>query len=289
MPDLNQMVVFAAVVREGSFSAAARLLGQPKSTVSKRLAQLESRLGVRLLHRSTRSVRLTDEGAAYYERCRRVVADAEEADRALADRDDTPRGRVRISASDALGQWLAPVVHRFLHDHPRVSVELSLTDARVDVIGEGFDLAIRAGPLRDTALVARRLGSTSALLCASPAYLDAHPAPSVPLELAQHACIVAPGRAVWTFERDGERVVVPVAGRYAVGSMRLAHGGALAGLGIARVARVIAEPDLAAGRLRQVLADWPLERGHVHVLYANPRPAARVRAFVALLAEAYAR
>jgi DNA-binding transcriptional LysR family regulator len=286
--DLNQMFVFATVVREGSFTGAARTLAMPKSTVSKRVAELESRLGVQLLQRSTRRLRLTDEGSDYYDRCRRIVADAEEADRTLAGDDGALRGLVRVSAPLSIGAHLGPLAAQFLTDHAHVSLELSLSDRRVDLIAEAFDLAIRVGPLRDSALVARRIGPASeGILCAAPTYLARHPAPRRPADLRRHECVVvrtAPGRIVWTFDRRGRTLAVPVTGRYAVSSMLLARDGALAGLGIASLPRRFAADDLRAGHLVQVLPEWPIRRGELHLLHAGGRSLApAVRAFADLL------
>ncbi len=283
--DLNQMLVFAGVVREGSFTAAARSLDQPKSTVSKRVAELEARLGVRLLHRSTRRVRLTEEGAAYYERCRRVVHEAEDADRAVRDHDGAPRGLVRMTAPAATAGFLAPIAERFLRAHPGVSLELQLLDRQVDLIQEGFDLAIRAGPMRDSSLVARRLGASERCLVASPAYLAAHGTPRHPRDLRTHECIRNEAGAVaWRFERGRRKLAVPVAGRYVVSSSQLAREGALVGLGIASVPRFTATADLAAGRLVAVLPDWPLRRGELHLLYPSGKHLSpRVRALIDLI------
>src|SRR5262245_55884222 len=166
--DLNEMAVFAAVAHEGSFTAAARVLRQPKSTVSKRVADLEQRLGTRLLQRSTRRVQPTAEGAAYYERCRRVVREAEAADRAVMDSDGTPRGLVRLTAPIAMAGFVAPIAEAYLRRHPGVALDVALLDRKVDLIQEGFDLALRAGPLRDSSLVVRRLGRSERVLCAHP-------------------------------------------------------------------------------------------------------------------------
>ncbi len=284
--DLNQMLVFDAVVREGGFTAAARALDQPKSTVSKRVAELEARLGVRLLHRSTRRVRLTEEGAAYHERCRRIVHEAEDADRAVQDSAGAPRGLVRLTAPAATAGFLSPIAAHFLRAHPGVSLEIQLLDRRVDLIQEGFDLAIRAGPMRDSSLVARRLGTSERCLVASPAYLAARGAPRHPRDLRRHECIrTEAGAVAWRFERGRRKLAVPVAGRYVASSGQLARDGALAGLGIASVPRFVAAPDLAAGRLAAVLPDWPLRRGELHLLYPSGRQLSpRVRALIDLIA-----
>jgi DNA-binding transcriptional LysR family regulator len=291
--DLNQMVVFAAVVREGSFTAAARALGQPKSTVSKRVAELERRLGARMLHRSTRRVQTTVEGAAYFASCERVVRDAEAADRAMMDRESTPRGLVRLSAPVAMGAFVAPILEAYLHAHPGVALDVVLVDRRVDLIKEGFDLALRAGPLRDSALVVRRLAQTERCLCASPRLFADRAAPRHPRELARHECIAfrtEPGKATWTFERGHRATTVAVTGRYSVSSGALARSGALAGLGIANLPRFLVADDLLAGRLVPVLPGWPLKRGEIHLLYASGvHLSPRVRALIDLFVDRFAR
>ncbi len=288
--DLNQMLLFAAVVREGSFTAAARALAQPKSTVSRRVAELEGRLGVRLLHRSTRRLRLSDEGAVYYERCRRIAADADEADRALV-AGEAVRGTVRVTAPLAFGERLAPIAQRFLAAHPAASLEIRLSDQRIDLIEEGFDLAIRFGPLVDSSLVALRLGASESWVCASPRYLAGRTAPRRPADLRAHDCVVhQPGRdrVVWTFERGGRRVSVPVTGRYLVSSLTLAQAGALAGLGIATLPARFVEDGVRAGRLVRLLREWTTRRGELHLLHhGGPHARPAVRALVALMEESF--
>jgi DNA-binding transcriptional LysR family regulator len=283
---LDDMAVFASVVREGTFTAAARALGRPKSTISKRIGELEARLGVRLLQRTTRLVRPTEEGALYYEHCARVVHDAELADRALLDRDATPRGLVRVTAPVAAAAIMSPLAARFLRAYPGVSLEVILLDRRVDLVAEGFDVAIRVGPLRDSALVARRLQAAPRCACASPGYLARRPAPHRPGELRGHDCIglgAARGPRAWMFERRGRAVTVEPAPRYVVSSPQLAREGALEGLGIACLPRFVVDADLAAGRLVEVLPGWQLPAAELFVLYPTARHLSpRVRAFVEL-------
>lgn len=285
--DLNQMLLFAAVVREGSFTAAARALAQPKSTVSRRVAELEARLGIRLLHRSTRRLRLSDEGAVYYERCRRIAADAEEADRAVGTGEAAVRGAVRVSAPIAFGERLAPIAQKFLAVHPAASLEIRLSDQRVDLIEEGFDVAIRFGPLVDSSLVARRIGATESWVCASPRYLAGRTPPRRPADLRGHDCVIhqpGPERVVWSFERGGRKVNVAVTGRYLVSSVALARAGALAGLGIASLPARFVEDGVRAGRLVRLLAEWTTRRGELHLLYhGGPYARPAVRALVALM------
>ncbi len=289
--DLNQMLVFARVVSEGSFTAAARVLAQPKSTVSKRVAQLEARLGVRLLQRSTRKVKPTADGATYYELCRRITADIEEADRAMIDRVSAPHGLVRMAAPMVLGSMLGSVTAEFVKQYPGVSLEVSLSDRVVDLIDERFDVAVRVGPLRDSSLVVRRLVPTDNLLCASPEYLAQQQPPRHPEDLVKHQCVLfrpAPGKVAWTFVKRGRKITVPVAGRYAASALPPVRDAALAGLGIAAVPRVMVEPDLAAGHLVPVLTAWPLMQAEIHLLFPSGlQKSPRVRALVDLIVAAF--
>src|SRR5512139_1030849 len=177
--DLNDIVVFTKVVETKSFTGAAEQLGLPKSTVSRKLAQLEERLGVRLVQRTTRKLALTDIGEAYYERCARIVADVVSAEQLVTDMQATPRGRVRVTGPiDLSTKYLGSIVSDFLSTHPDVFVELEATDRVVDLIEEGFDVAVRFGPLPESTLIARRLCSISSVLVASPAYLARHCTPA---------------------------------------------------------------------------------------------------------------
>ena len=170
--DLNDIVVFTKVVETKSFTGAAELLGLPKSTVSRKLAQLEERLGVRLVQRTTRKLALTDIGQAYYERCSRIVADVAAAEQLVTDMQSTPRGRLRVTAPvDLSMRYLGSIIADFLATHSDINIELEATDRIVDLIEEGFDLAVRFGTLPESTLIARRLCSFSAVMCASPAYL----------------------------------------------------------------------------------------------------------------------
>ncbi|WP_394851164.1 LysR family transcriptional regulator [Pendulispora rubella] len=273
-PDLNQMSIFAAVVEAGTFTAAAKALGMPKSTVSKRISELEDRLGCRLLHRTTRRVKLTAVGCSYHAECQRIVADARAADRTVAARDGSLQGIVRVTAPWLLAEIVAPAMHRFLRENENVSLEVWITNRVVDLIEEGVDLAIRPGSLTDSSLVARRLGEVEHCICASPDYLERHRTVTKPSDLRTHACI-AFGRMgtkrTWSFERDGKKTLVAVNGRYAVTSGALMHRAALAGLGIASVPKFVVEDDLASGRLVRLLENWTTGRGAVHLVYPSGR------------------
>ncbi|MDF3069579.1 MAG: transcriptional regulator, LysR family [Polyangiaceae bacterium] len=288
--DLNQMRVFVEVVRQGGFTAAASALAMPKSTVSKRITELEDRLGTRLLQRTTRRVKLTPAGTDYFERSRQIIDDALAADRSLAERGTELRGTVRLTAPWLIADIVAPVTQRFAAAHPKVALELRLDDERLDLVGRGFDLAIRAGALSDSSLIARRLCEVRHHICASREYLDGRPAITKPADLAAHECVgFKSAKAIWKLERKGKRASVSTTARYTVSSVRLVRGAAIAGLGVANLPDFVVDADVAAGRLVQVLPDWVVDRGALQLVY----PAARnlspvVRALADMLAATFA-
>lgn len=289
MVDWNEMVVFVRVVEEGSFVGAARALGLPKSTISRKVARLEDRLGVRLLHRTTRVVRTTAVGQAYFERCAALVSDAAEAEHLVTSRQERPSGMLRVTASVLFGQrCLSPVVTAFLAAHPEVTVELLLVNRFVDLVDEGFDLAIRAGTLTEADLVARRLGPVYMVLVASPAYLARRKAPVVPADLAAHDCIVVgnePRTSTWPL--GGDRVAVK--GPLTVNDLEVARDAALAGLGIARVPSFLVGAELGDGRLVRVLASVPHDNTGIFAVYPTRKHlSTAVRSFVDFTVQAFA-
>ncbi len=187
---LQEITVFSKIVGTGSLSAAARDLGISPARVSRRLASLEARLGVRLVNRTTRSLHLTDEGSAYYETCTRVLSEMEEADAAISAGRAEPRGILRVALPASFGnQHVAPLVPRFAQRYPDVQLALSLSDRAVNVVEEGFDLAVRIAELADSSLAARKLAPNRRVVCASPGYLRRHGTPRTPEELLQHNCL----------------------------------------------------------------------------------------------------
>jgi DNA-binding transcriptional LysR family regulator len=249
--------VFVAVVDAGSISAAARLRCEPRETVSRQLARLEERLGVRLLHRETRRLTPTAAGQELYARARPLVVAAREAEAAVKRLDDVPRGLVRVSVAPGGAAFVADALLAFLRDHPEVSLEVHLSSRHVDLVAEGFDVALRAGVVYDEALVARRLLSTEVVAVASPAYLARCGTPTGPEDLALHSGLLGmtagerPARG-WP-ARSGDDV--PVSGRLASNDPALLLVAALAGDGIALLPRLIAGPALDDGRLVPVLPD----------------------------------
>lgn len=291
--DLNSMVVFARVVEEKGFSAAARKLGLSKSAVSKHVTQLEDRIGARLLHRTTRRLSLTDVGAAFYERCARIVAEAEEAELAVSHMQAAPRGTLRLSAPFSFGnRYLAPAVADFLVKYPEVNVDMTLNDRLVDLVDEGYDMAVRIGRLADSSLVARKLCPMPGFVCASPDYVARHGMPQRPQDLVQHNCLLytyLSSGDTWHFHDGGDRIGVQVHGNLRANNGDALQAAALAGLGIAMQPAFICGPDLISGRLVEVLADYRDSPYAVYAVYPHGRHlSAKVRAFVDFLAERFA-
>lgn len=288
--DLNQLLVFVRVVQLGSLSEAARRLELPKSTVSRRLADLEARIGERLVQRTTRKLAVTEAGRVLFERVAPAMSEIEEAEGALAGMHGTPRGLLRVAAPMSV-RALGPIVAEFLRRHPGVEVEMVCSDRRVDLVEERFDVAIRAGALVDSSLVARRLGSARSMLVASPAYRKRSGLPKTPAELAAHACIAFGGGAaprVWTLDAAGKRVEVRVRPRLTVNDLELVREAALGGAGIASLPQMLCADDLRKGRLVHLLAEWSSPEVPVHALYPTRRQLApKVIAFVDLLAERF--
>jgi DNA-binding transcriptional LysR family regulator len=291
---LEDMRLFARVAEARSFTAAARLMGMPKQTLSRRIAELEQALDVQLLHRTTRRLHLTEVGAAYAERCAEIVRLADEANRAVIDEQQVPRGVLRITADPVFGEaFVTGLVVEYASRWPEVHVEVALTRRRVDLAEEGFDLAFRVGRVEDPALTATSLGPARIRYCASPAYVAGHGAPESPDDLQRHQCIlvVSDGMPVrWPFHGPRGDVLVPVSGRLRFTSSAMAHAAALHGLGIALFPEFACAEDLRHERLVSVLDDWVMEVGAVWLVHPTARHlTARVRTFVDLALERLAR
>jgi DNA-binding transcriptional LysR family regulator len=281
--DLNEIAVFTRVVQAGSFTAAARLLGMPKSTVSRKVSDLEDRLDARLLQRTTRKLSLTDAGRTYFDFGVRIVGELEAAERAVGSLHDEPRGLLRVTAG-LNSAWLADIVAEFMKRHPGVQIELLCTGRTVDLIEERFDVAIRMGPLADSSLVARSLGTTTWFLVATPGYLKKRKRPRTPGDLAQHDCLwfgAGPTTVQLRLERAGEVEQVAVRTRLLVSDIDIVHGAATAGLGIAMLPAYRCIEELRAGRLERVLREWTPPTTPVHVVYPTARHlSAKVKRFV---------
>lgn len=288
----GEMEVFVRVVEYGGFSAAARSLRMTPSAVSKLVARLESRLGARLFARSTRKLQLTAEGAAFHERAVRVLADLDEAERAVAS-GARPQGRVQVNCNVAFGRrHLLPLLPRFLETHPEILLDVTLSDVVIDLMGERADVAIRTGPLQGSQLTARKLGESRMAVVASPAYLAAHGTPHGLEALERHNRIgfnFARAFEEWPFRGPLGPSTLPACGNAKAGDGETSRRMVLAGVGIARLALWHIGPDIAAGRLIPILEDLnPGDLQAVHAVYVGGRGdlPARVRAFIDFLADA---
>jgi len=269
--DLNDIVVFAKVAETKSFTGAAEALGLPKSTVSRKLAQLEERLGVRLVQRTTRKLALTDIGEAYYARCASIVADVASAEQLVTDMQATPRGRLRISATvDFATRYLGDIVSVFLAEHPEINVEIDATDRVVDLIEDGFDVAIRFGSLPESSLVARRLCGVALVLCASPAYVRERGTPKHIEELDEHDHVLftpVSRNQTWTVVNGDATYEFGRPARLASNNFSAVRHAAVAGAGIALLTDFMVADDLASGTLVRVLPDWRTRTTDVHAVY----------------------
>lgn len=285
-----EMETFLAVACAGSLSGAARALGLTPSAVSRLVTRIEQRLGVRLVVRTTRSLRLTREGEDYALAARRILADLDQTESAIADR-ASPRGLVRVSAALAHGRLtLVPLLPAFLARYPDITVEVQLSDEISDVEGGHIDVAIRFGPLPDSLLSARRLGETGRSVVASPQYLQRHGYPQTPADLAHHNCMdfsfkrIEPG---WPFRVDGETIMLPVDGNVHANNGETLVQLALQGVGITRLGNFHIGPELASGRLVTLLDDYnPGDTEAIHAVFiGGTTMPARVRVFVDYLVE----
>jgi DNA-binding transcriptional LysR family regulator len=288
------VVSFARVVELGNFSRAAERLGLSTSAVSRQVAELEQHLDVRLLNRTTRRLSLTEAGQAYYERCVQLLADLDEADASVRPATIVPKGQLRLTCGVTFGErYLAPAIADFSAAHPQLTFDLDLSDRAVDLVEEGFDLALRIGSLGAQAMVARRIGWTQLICCASPDYLRRRGAPQTPEELLQHDCLaytyVASPNA-WTFETpDGERRTVRIPTRHRANSGRMLTSLAAAGMGIALEPDFIVAPEVRSGELVPVLTGFPSPRSPIAAVYPSRRHlSAKVRAFVDYLVKRFA-
>lgn len=274
------MLLFAAVVSDGSFTAAARSLGISKQTVSQRIAQLEERLGVRLLERTTRRLRTTDAGGRYYERCRAIATQIEDANREAQQGQAEPTGLLRVSVPTLYGRrYLSPVVASYLSRFPRVRIELVLSDRRVNLIEEGFDLAIRIGPLHDSTLSARSLGEGHVYYVASPAFIAAHGMPSA-TALPELPCIGM--RSVETWDVAGQPYKIQP--RLVVNDLEVACETAIAGVGIANLPSIVCRDAVREGRLQLLFGAAATRVRPVHAVFPSRRQlGTKVRYFLDLL------
>lgn len=294
MNKLQAMEVFVQVVDAGGFTRAAENMQLPKATVSTLVQALEQALAVKLLHRTTRQVSVTSDGAAYYERCLRILSDVREAEESLSTNRASPSGRLRVDVSTGLASdIIIPALPGFFERYPDIRIDLGCGDRPVDLIEEGVDCAIRGGNLPDSALIARRIGVLQFVTAASPAYFAKHGKPMHPRELAEHRCInyfsSKTGKIMdWDYVRGEETISIPLPSCLAVNDSTAYHAAARHGLGIIQMANYLIEPMLASGELELALEDWSSTPLPINVVYPQNRHlSAKVRVFVEWMAELF--
>ena len=290
MDTLDGMRTFVAVVSEGSFSRAAERLNMSPQLVSKYVAQLETRLGARLINRSTRRLSITEVGQAYHERCRDVLADIDEMENAVGDAAVAAKGTLRINAPMIFGTMhLSSAIVEYQREQPEVSVDLTLDDRVIDIVSEGYDIAIRIGRLRESSLVARKLAPVRLVVCASPDYLEERGVPDTPQDLKDHECLrytLASDSDRWQFRERDETHDVQVTGSFLATNGDAIRLAALAGRGLALQPTFIVGDDIRAGRLQIVLQDYELEPMGVYAVYAHRKYlSGKVRTFVDYLGD----
>lgn len=277
--------VFVAVVEHGGFSPAARSLGISKSAVSKRINLLEQQLGVKLLHRTTRKLSLTEAGKHYFEHAVKANNSAKDAQDAVAQLQGEPQGLLRINTPMSFGRLhIAPLIAKFLQRYPKITIDMVMDDKVVDLVAEGFDVAIRAGNLPDSSLIVRKLAPLKSVLCASPDYLKHHGIPQTIEQLAAHNCLqFSYSRDVkeWTFMRDGQSQSIDIKGNYRVNNSEALREAMLQGLGIGRLPTFVAGPDIVAGRLIKLLDQYQMPNQSIYAVFSERQfLPAKVRAFV---------
>ncbi len=292
MQDLNDMVTFARVAEAGSFSEAARRTNSGKSSVSKAIARLERALGARLINRSTRGLSLTEVGEAYYEHCRRIVAEAAQAENVVDHHLAKPRGVLKVTTSVAFGTLqVTPALPDFLARYPDIAIDMTIIDRVIDLAEEGFDLGIRITSQPDPDLVVRSLAPVRRVICATPEYFQRHGTPQQPADLAQHNCLhyTAFGRTgQWQLRGFDREINVPVNGSLKINDDDALSHAVLAGLGVALLPTFIVGNDLQSGRLQAVLQDYlPVEQEVTAVFLPNTYLPPKIRVFIDFLQERF--
>lgn len=286
MSSVSDVAFFMEVVKAGTLSGAAQELGVSTAAVSRRLANLETRLGIRLLNRTTRRASVTPEGELYLAEGKRILGDLEELEQRLSSSQAVPKGLLRVNATFGFGrQFIAPAVADFVERHSDVEVQLQLTDRPASLIDEGFDVCIRFGEISDARIVSKKIASNRRLLCASPAYLERFGMPASPTDLQRHRCIVIRESdetyGTWHLKSGSTQATVKVRGTVSTNDGESAVTWALRGLGILLRSEWNVAPYLRSGRLREVLSDWQLPSADIHAVYPmKSNLSAKVKAFV---------
>lgn len=293
---ISNVGVLAAIIEGGSFARAADALGLSPSGVSRAISRLEGRIGVRLLDRNTRSVTLTDEGRRLYADIGPLLSQIDNALRVTSGSAETVRGRLRVNVDAFFARIMFSAhIGRFLDLHPEVSLELVTRDQLGDLLGDGFDIAIRFGAPPDSSMVARKLLETRTIMVASPAYIAKHGTPELPADLARHTCIQVRNSQTgqimedWLFPNGGEMLSVATRGRLVVNDVGTLLGACLTGVGIARIKAIGVQDLIDSGALVELLPDWPTETYPLYAIYPSRHlPAAKVRAFIDFVQETVA-
>ena len=291
MDKVTCMTAFCEVVKEGGFSAAARKMNSSKVLVSRYISALEADLGVRLLNRTTRKMSTTDVGQAYFERCVTLLEDFQELDDAVKVHQREVTGKLKISVpSEAFtNKHLTPFFSQFIEEHPNIELDINLADRYIDIVDEGYDLAVRVGKLGDSSLIARKLADMRLLICASIDYLNQHKRILEPKDLVDHRLVVDSnyrGGQKWTFQKGGEQISIKAQGNLRVNSSAVATHILKQGLGVGLCPSFMVEEELKSGQLLEVLPDWEVSRGGIYALYSHRKHlSAKVKVILDALSE----
>lgn len=293
MDKVGELSVFVRVVEEGGFSSAARSMSLTPSAVSKQIGRLEDRLGARLINRTTRSLSLTPEGKAFFERCRSILTDIEDAESIVTQSHSSPRGSLRITTGVAFGRHqITPLLPEFLERFPDVNIELIKTDSIVDLVEQGIDAAIRFGELEDSSMVARFLARSRRAIVASPEYIEKHGVPKHPDDIANHNCLTfysLPQLNNWVFDVNGEDYPVTPTGNFSANNGESIYDMVIDGAGIARLAEFLVAKEVSEGKLVRVLTEYYRDiEIPVHAVYPSRRHLSpKLRSFVDFLVEKF--
>ncbi|MGE8191180.1 LysR family transcriptional regulator [Pseudomonas sp. NPDC086278] len=291
MDKLNAMAIFVRVVERGSFSAVAREMQTSQPTISKVLRALETKLGGKLIARSTRQLSLTDEGLRYYNECRQILAAVDAAEHSFQSGRETVAGNLRVGSSVSFGRLqIASRLPGFLKLYPQVHIDLQLSDQHQDLVTEGLDVTFRIGDLHDSGLIARHVGTTHRVTIAAPAYLNQHGQPRTPLELGAHNCLqfnLLNSQNLWVYQKDVQRHEVRIKGNAQSNNSEAIREMVLGGLGIALSPIWLFSEDLKAGRVTAILREYTAQSLPIHAVSpANRRQSARVKAFIDYMSQA---
>jgi len=278
---LNQMGIFATVVDQGSFIGASKKLNMPKSTVSRQVGNLEEQIGARLLHRTTRQLKLTEIGKLYFEHCRRIVEEAEQAEQVVQQMQVEPTGLLRVSMPLAFGtEFMQELIQQFLKAYPKINLELEMDNRVVDIVEQEIDVAFRASEVESASLIARPIGYGQLLVCATPEYLEKHGEPRQPSELEEHEIIRHPGIPLFMHTKNSE-VPIPSKSRLLINDMSFIHKVTLGHQGIGIIPAMLALQDVSNGKLIHLLQNYGFFRKQFYLVYASRRQkSSKVSAFV---------